>query len=83
MTVRAIATVADAYKTNPDTCNSFSIRGGFPYDSRVLTYRNDLNIPHEGVDREAGQPESERWWFAATYSTSSASLARPAACSVG
>jgi IS605 OrfB family transposase len=46
MTVRAIAKVADAYKTNPDTPNSFSIRGGFPYDSRVLTYylnKGELN----------------------------------------
>ena len=42
MTVRAIGKVADAYKadaykTDPDTRNSFSIRGGFLYDSRVLT----------------------------------------------
>ena len=41
MTVRAIGKVADTYKTNPDTRNSFSIRGGFPYDSRVLTYYLD------------------------------------------
>ena len=40
MTVRAIAKGADAYKTNPAR-NSFSIRGGFPYDSRVLTYDLD------------------------------------------
>jgi len=41
MTVQAIAKVADAYRPNPDTRNSFSIRGGFPYDSRVLTYYFD------------------------------------------
>jgi len=39
--VQAIAKVADAYRPNPDTRNSFSIRDGFPYDSRVLTYYFD------------------------------------------
>lgn len=38
ITVLAVSKVADAYKTNPDTRNRFSIRGGFPFDSRVLRY---------------------------------------------
>jgi hypothetical protein len=41
MTVHAIAEVTDAYEPNPDTRNSMSIRGGFPYDSRMLTYYFD------------------------------------------
>ena len=40
-TVRAIGKVTDAYKTNPDTRNEFSVRGGFPYDNRLLTYYTD------------------------------------------
>lgn len=47
MTIRAIGKVADTYKTNPDTRNRFSIRGGFPYGSRVLTYyteREEVSI---------------------------------------
>ena len=41
MTVRALGKVADAYKTNPDAQNQFDIRGGFPYDSRILTFYTD------------------------------------------
>lgn len=41
MTVRAITKVADTYKTNPDTRNSFYDSGRCPYDSRVLPYYLD------------------------------------------
>jgi predicted transposase len=41
MTVRALGKVADAYKTNPDAHNQFDIRGGFPYDSRILSFYTD------------------------------------------
>jgi IS605 OrfB family transposase len=41
MTIRALGKVADAYKTNPDAHNQFDIRGGFPYDSRVLSFYTD------------------------------------------
>lgn len=41
MTVRALGKVADAYKTNPDSHNQFDIRGGFPYDSRILSFYTD------------------------------------------
>ena len=41
MTVRALGKVADAYKTNPNTHNQFDIRGGFPYDSRILSIYTD------------------------------------------
>ena len=41
MTIRALGKVADAYKTNPDAHNPFDIRGGFPYDSRILTFYTD------------------------------------------
>ncbi|MCS4223248.1 transposase [Salinibacter ruber] len=39
--VRALGKVADAYKTNPNTHNQFDIRGGFPYDSRILSFYTD------------------------------------------
>jgi IS605 OrfB family transposase len=41
MTIRALGKVADAYKTNPDAHNQFDIRGGFPYDSRILSFYTD------------------------------------------
>lgn len=41
MTIRALGKVADAYKTNPDAHNQFDIRGGFPYDSRILNFYTD------------------------------------------
>ena len=41
MTVRALGKVAGAYKTNPDAHNQFDIRGGFPYDSRILSFYTD------------------------------------------
>jgi len=41
MAVRALGKVADAYKTNPDAHNQFDIRGGFPYDSRILSFYTD------------------------------------------
>jgi predicted transposase len=41
ITVRALGKVADAYKTNPDSHNQFDIRGGFPYDSRILSFYTD------------------------------------------
>ena len=41
MTIRALGKVADAYKTNPKAHNQFDIRGGFPYDSRILRFYTD------------------------------------------
>lgn len=41
MTIRALGKVADAYKTSPDAHNQFDIRGGFPYDSRILSFYTD------------------------------------------
>ena len=41
MTIRALGKVADAYKTNPKAHNQFDIRGGFPYDSRILSFYTD------------------------------------------
>ena len=41
MTIRALGKVADAYKTNPDAHNQFDIRGGFPYDRRILSFYTD------------------------------------------
>jgi IS605 OrfB family transposase len=41
MTIRALGKVADAYKTNPDAHNQFDTRGGFPYDSRILSFYTD------------------------------------------
>jgi hypothetical protein len=36
MTIRALGKVTDAYTTNPDARTPFDIRGGFPYDSRIV-----------------------------------------------
>jgi len=47
MTVRALGKVAYAYKTNPDAHNQFDIRGGFPYDNRILSFytnRQEVSI---------------------------------------
>jgi IS605 OrfB family transposase len=41
MTIRALGKVADAYKTNPKAHNQFDSRGGFPYDSRILSFYTD------------------------------------------
>jgi len=41
MTIRALGKIADAYKTHPDAHNQFDIRGGFPYDSRTLSFYTD------------------------------------------
>ena len=41
MTIRALGKVADAYKTNPKAHNQFDVRGGFPYDSRILSFYTD------------------------------------------
>lgn len=37
--VRAISKVADAYKLDKETARTFSPRGAFPYDDRMLAYR--------------------------------------------
>jgi IS605 OrfB family transposase len=62
MTVRALGKVADAYKTNPDSHNQFDIRGGFPYDSRILSFytdRQEVSIwtlgGREKISYEVGQ----------------------------
>ena len=41
MAIRAHAQVADAHRANPDAHNPFDVRGGFPYDSRVLRFYTD------------------------------------------
>ncbi|MFB6230616.1 MAG: RNA-guided endonuclease InsQ/TnpB family protein [Salinibacter sp.] len=62
MTVRALGKVADAYKTNPDSHNEFDIRGGFPYDSRILSFytgRREVSIwtlgGREKISYEVGE----------------------------
>jgi putative transposase len=41
MAVRAIAKVADAYKLDKKTRRTFKPHGAFPYDSRILSFKND------------------------------------------
>jgi len=62
MTIRALGKVADAYKTNPDAHNQFDIRGGFPYDSRILSFyteREEISIwtldGREQIEYEVGE----------------------------
>jgi len=39
--VRAMSKVADAYKLDKETARTFSLRGAFPYDDRMLTWRHN------------------------------------------